>query len=161
MSDPYGDPYQHPSFRRYAERFIRTPEQERRLREAEAQAERPIIEEFARVEDTWRDDGTVPAALEKLFYFRHSSPVNVIQISMVNSSRPEADARPCFAFYGPRGDSMGAASVLIAIGYTCSYGDHVQNFNKLLVRPDSQVGFKILGDNGDSVGAKVLYEEIE
>lgn len=89
--------------------------------------------------------------------------IKVHTISMDNSTRPTFDPRPCFAWTGKIESKDGGANTdaLIAIGYSCSYGNLTLNNLDLDMEVDEQIGVKVLGENGDEAGALVLYEVLE
>lgn len=106
----------------------------------------------------------IGASGDKFLYFivkkEVGRPVKVHSISMDNSTRPQTDPRPCFAYVGQDVDLLGgtATSAILGVGYTCSYGNHYLNNLDLKLAPGQMIGFKILGETGDEVAADVLYE---
>lgn len=115
----------------------------------------------------WRDSSTIPAGLEKYLYFKVGADagdsVRVLLIAFSNDTRPQADPRPAFAWKGANTSEHGDEDTdgIIAMGHVCSYGDIIQKFPRGLELDQSeQIGFKYIGENGDAVTAKVLYEVI-
>lgn len=116
----------------------------------------------------WRDSSTIPAGLERYLYFKVIEdvglPVRIINARCNNDTRTQADARPAFIWKGANTSLHGdeGTDALLKVGYVCSYGDLIFNpATPLNLAVDMQLGFKLLGESGDTVTASVLYEVLK
>lgn len=121
----------------------------------------------------WRSKpSTIPAALERFLQFQVAKDalagkgrsIRVFSISYNNDSRPTADPRRAFAWKGYATDNTGdgSSSMLLDVNHVSSFNDAVRYFPLgLTLRPEEKIGFKLFGDLGDSVNAKVMYEVLE
>lgn len=108
---------------------------------------------------TERGASTIPAILLKVLYFQPNFKCHVLRISMVNETRPKADPRQVFSFFGPKGDEWGHSSALLTNGVCSDCNDFYEEVNVKL-EADQQIGFKFFGESGDVISWKVIYERI-
>lgn len=106
-------------------------------------------------------DKTIGASLSAFLFFRPKHRCRIISAKCDNSTRLEADPRYAIIGVGPENDAFGHLSYPVAAGYTCSYGDLIWEPTKpVILEPTQQIIFKVSGENGDTAGARVLYELI-
>lgn len=104
-------------------------------------------------------DVTIGATLSGFMYFRPKHRCRIISAKCDNSTRHPADPRYAIIAIGPEDDEFGENSYPMEIGYTCSYGDLIWEPTKeVILEAAQQILFKVEGENGDTAGARVVYE---